>query len=135
MGVKYRENHVGVLNEISFFMDEFSINSIVGYLRIEGSSDNFVNSVEVLAEVGEEVHEGWNYYKLVNEETGEEPKYQYYRLKSNSTASGCNRIGEIHYFGHEVIDDESDSYQCAIELVELTADASGQVSETKTSLG
>ena len=63
------------------------------------------------------------------------PKYRYYRLFSNATASGCDDIGEIHYFGYEVIDDEQDSYQCAIELVELTTEADGQISETKTGLG
>lgn len=109
--------------------------NISGGLRIEGSSDNFDADIEILAEVGEEVHEGWNYYDLTDEETGELPKYAYYRLKSNMTASGCDSIGEVRYFGYEVIDDDETSFECPIELVEITTDADGAAVETKTDLG
>ena len=51
--------------------------------------------------MSEEAHEGWNYYDL----TVLEPKYQYYRLISSAPSGGLDSIGEIRYFGYEVIDD------------------------------
>lgn len=72
----------------------------------------------LLETIGEEIHEGWNFYPLVDPNTNDTPKYQYYRLKSSSSGAGCTGIGEIRYYGYEVIDDESETYQCAIELVE-----------------
>ena len=55
---------------------------------------------------------------------------------SNAEAYGCDSIGEIHYMGYEVINDENTSYDCPIELVELTRDSQGTVvSENKTNLG
>lgn len=64
VGIKFPTNYVGVLNEISFFLDEFNQDKIVDYLTIEASTDNFVESIELLVEVSEEAHEGWNYYDL-----------------------------------------------------------------------
>lgn len=131
VGIQFPNGYVGVVNEVSFFLDEFDVDFIVDKLFIEASSDNFVDSIETLIEVAEEAHEGWNYYSV--EELA--PKFQYYRLRSNASSNGCNSIGEIHYFGFEVIDDENDSYECPIELVQYVEDTLMQVvEEQKTSL-
>ena len=125
VGIQFPTDYVGIVNEISFFLDEFSTNHIVDKLHIEASNDNFVDvdSIELLAIVSEEAHEGWNYYDL----SDLAPQYAYYRLRSNHTG-GCEDIGEIHYMGYEVINDDSDTYDCKVEHVDLTSD-------TKTDLG
>ena len=64
VGIKFPQNYVGVVNEISFFLDEFPQANIIDQLIIEASTDNFVESNEELVIVSEEVHEGWNYYDL-----------------------------------------------------------------------
>jgi len=77
----------------------------------------------LLVEVSDEVHEGWNYYDL----SDIDHSYQYFRIRSNATNDGCNSIGEIHYMGFEVIDDDSDTYECKIEHVQLVTDSEGVV--------
>ena len=52
-------------------------------------------------------------------------------MRSFAPYSGCDGIGEIHFIGYEVIDDDSSAYECKVELVEIGEDAS----ETKTDLG
>lgn len=64
------------------------------------------------------MHEGWNYFELVDPTTDLAPKYQYYRLVSSAANAGCTGLGEIRYFGYEVIDDTQLEYNCEIELVE-----------------
>lgn len=104
----------------------------MNHLKIEASTDNFgsSSSTELLVEVSEEVHEGWNYYDL----SDLSHEFQYFRIRSTANWSGCNSIGEIHYMGYEVINDDNDTYQCKIEHVELTTDSDGRVTETKTDL-
>ena len=65
--------------------------------------------------VGEEAHEGWNNYDLSKLDSGV-PKYSAYRLFS-SAFKGCDDIGEVRFIGHEVILDDSDTYECDVELV------------------
>ena len=102
---------------------------------IEASTDNFVSSTVELVHVSEELHEGWNYYDLTEYTSDSSTaKYQYYRMRSNATEKGCDAIGEIHFFGHEVIADTNDAYSCNIELVEFSTDANGDTVETKTDL-
>ena len=124
VGIKFPLGYVGAMNEISFFLDEFYSGHIVNKLVIQASSDNFVESIETLIEVSEEAHEGWNYYDLTEVD---QPRFQYYRLKSNATSSGCDGIGEIHYFGYEVIDDENDSYTCDVKLVQTSTNLDGEI--------
>lgn len=64
VGVKFPDNYVGIVNEISFFLDEFDPSMIVDSLFIEASTDNFNSSIEQLVAVSIEAHEGWNYYDL-----------------------------------------------------------------------
>jgi hypothetical protein len=133
VGIEFPAGHVGVLNEIRFFLDAFSREKIVDNLVIEGSSDKFAKNVVTLATISEEAREGWNEYDL--SESAEPAKYQSYRLRSTATSSGCNGIGEIQYLGYEVIDDESDSYSCKIELVDTRVDEAGAEHVTKQDLG
>lgn len=128
-GIQFATGYVGIVNEISFFLDEFEADIVIDHLLIQASSDNFVSSVETLATVSEEVHEGWNYYDLTEGGTKDPAKYRYYRLSSD-VFKGCNSIGEIHYIGYEVIDDEQDTYTCDIDFVYFTTDAEGVVTET-----
>ena len=122
---------MGAVNEISFFLDAFDVNTIYDHLFIEASSDNFDTSIELLVEVSEEVHEGWNYYSVEDLD----PKYQYYRLRSDSASYGCDAIGEIHYFGFEVINDDNDVCHCPVQLVQYVEDPLTQMMvEQKTSL-
>ena len=115
VGIQFPTGYVGAVNEVSFFLDEFNRETIVDHLFIEASTDNFVSSVVGLDAVSEEAHEGWNYYDLtVN---GQPAKYQYYRIRSDASDKGCNDIGEINFFGFEVIEDQNDNYSCNIELV------------------
>ena len=81
IGARYSTGYVGVINEIAIFMDIFDSTTIVDQLIIEASSDNFATTVE-LTVIGEEIHEGWNYYELVDPNTDGTPKYQYYRVMS-----------------------------------------------------
>lgn len=63
--------------------------------------------------MSEEIHEGWN-YKTFN--SGQEPKYRFYRFFGNATGS-C-KVGEVAFRGVEVIDNTSSSYStCPIELI------------------
>ena len=134
VGIQMPTGYVGVVNEISFFLDEFDTGNIYDRLFIEASSDNFVDvdAIALLVAVSEEAHEGWNYYDLTGLETP--ARYQYYRLRSDVQGGGCDPIGEIHYIGYEVIDDENDTYDCNVELVEFGTDVDGVITETKTDL-
>lgn len=111
VGVQFADGFIGVLQELSFFLDYFNVNTIVDQLRFEASSDNFVSDIQEILVVGEEAHEGWNYYALNSTEV----RYPYYRLTS-AAAKGCDDIGEIRFIGHEVIDDENESFTCGAEI-------------------
>jgi hypothetical protein len=64
--------------------------------------------------VGEEAHEGWNYYDLSELDSGI-PYYNAYRLYSVAF-KGCDDIGEIRFIGHEVIVDNESQFECEAEL-------------------
>lgn len=131
VGIQFPTGYVGVLNEISFFLDEFSQGNIVDQLKIQASDDNFSSSIIDLVLVSEEAHEGWNYYSMsdLDDASITEVKHQYYRLYSG-VSSGCNAIGEIHFYGVEVIDDDNDTYDCDVTLIEYALDST----ETSTDL-
>lgn len=57
VGITLPEGYVGLVDEVSFFLNRREENRHPGHLFIEGSSDNFVTS-ETLATVKDEVHEG-----------------------------------------------------------------------------
>ena len=121
VGIEFSSGYLGVLNEVNFFLDYFDTDYIVNKLHVQASSDNFASDIIDLVIVGEDAHEGWNYFDMEDtvyfEENDEVPAFKYYRLYSNSTTKGCDDLGEIRWIGHEVIDNESDSYSCEVELV------------------
>lgn len=119
VGVQFASGYRGVLKEVSFFLNYFNVNKIVDNLVFQASSDNFASDVVDLQLVGEEAHEGWNYYDLVVNDTM--PSYQYYRLFS-PTAQGCDNIGELRIIGNEVLNNSDESYSCEVEVVTLFPD-------------
>ena len=92
--------------ELRFFMDYFPDSSTyAGNLVLQGSDYPFLypEYIEDLVVVGEEIHEGWNYYSLLNEETQMGPRYPYYRLY-NAVDNGCDGIGEVILRGLQLIE-------------------------------
>lgn len=61
--------------------------------------------------VGEEIHEGWNYYSYG---PGQELKYRYYRFFSLQVGS-CG-VGEVSLRGIEAINDNNSSYTCLAKI-------------------
>jgi hypothetical protein len=59
-GTAFRAGYVGVLNEVKYFMSRFTRNHFVNKLRFEASQDG--KTWTTIFTVGEEIHEGWNYY-------------------------------------------------------------------------
>jgi hypothetical protein len=129
IGIAFPTGYVGVVSEISFFLDEFKRDSIVDNLSIEGCYDE-EGDCEPLVEVSLEAHEGWNYYDFYD---GMLPMFPYYRLYSWDR--GCNNIGEVRFFGNEVIESFEESHECNIALVETTTDQDGTVTVNKQDLG
>lgn len=103
-GTSFKEGYVGVLREVKYFMNRFVRTNLVGKLQFQGSNDGV--SYTTIFTVGEEIHEGWNYY---NYQTGEEPKYRYFRFLGTAQKS-CVGVGEIAFRGFEVIDSNADTY-------------------------
>jgi hypothetical protein len=78
---------VGILEEVRFFIDYFSDKSIYnGNLKLQGASavSGETETWNDILTIGVEIHEGWNYYKLQDDDVFgsdyELPKYRYYRL-------------------------------------------------------
>ena len=62
---------------------------------------------------------GWNSYEVDELK----PKYKHYRLRSKRTDhAACDGISEIRFIGYEVIDDDSHSYSCPVELIKYVTD-------------
>ena len=114
IGIKFAKNYVGVVDELSFFLDYFDMAAINATLKFQGSNDAFVSEIIDLVVIGDEAHEGWNYYDM--KELSAIPKYSAYRL-FNENAKGCDDIGEIHFIGKEVLDITADDYVCEAEVV------------------
>ena len=64
IGIEFAPNYLGVLEEVNFFMGYFDVTLIVDQLHIQASSDNFNQDIVTLHIVGEEAHEGWNYFDM-----------------------------------------------------------------------
>ena len=56
------------------------------------------------------MHEGWNYYRFEKPE-----KFSSFRL-INANNNGLTDIGEIRFFGYEVIDSEELTHNCQIKV-------------------
>lgn len=112
-------------------MRKFLKTQFVGITKFQGSNDG--TTFTDIFTFGDEVHEGWNYYKY---DSGSELKYRHYRFYG-STSNSCI-IGEIGFKGIEVIDSSATSYSsCPIELIlngasPITLSGSITYSVTKT---
>jgi len=112
----YPVNHVGQAEQFKFFMDYFTSSSTYdGKLKLQGSNDNFVDEIDTLVTVGDEIHEGWNYYDI-EEETPGPHKYKSYRMYSGGS-SGCDKIGEVELYGSEVIDSTDTTEICTGNII------------------
>ncbi len=89
-------------------MNEFVRTDIIG-LQFLGSNDG--STYTNIFTVGEEVHEGWNYYEF--SKTGF-PKYRYYRFQG-SKVNSC-QVGEIKFMGYEGLNSATSTHECAPQL-------------------
>ena len=86
-------------------MSRFNKGNFIGKLKFQGSANG--STWTDIFVVGQEIHEGWNYY---NYPAGQELKYRYYRFYG--TTWGSCIVGEISLRGYEVIDSTADTYTC-----------------------
>ena len=120
-GMAFRGGFKGMLTELRFFMDWFPDGSKYhGNLVFQGADLPFGYpgaAVEDLVEVGEELHEGWNYYSLLADEDDIDsgPRYAYYRL-FNAVSDGCDDIGEVQMIGVQVINWTEDVLNCGVSI-------------------
>ena len=74
--IQYKENHVGVLDEVKFFVNEMVDKSpYVGSLVFQGSHDGL--EFTDLWTIDAAVHEGWNSHDF---EDGSQPAFNIYRF-------------------------------------------------------
>jgi hypothetical protein len=78
-------------------MPVFVKTNFVGKLAFQGSNDG--STYDTIFTVGNEIHEGWNYYSYRENNL----KYRYYKFQGNGVGS-C-RIGEMKFRGVETIAD------------------------------
>lgn len=98
--IQYKENHVGVLDEVKFFMNRLTNKTpFVDNLVFQGSDDGV--TFTDLWTITKSVHEGWN--SMDFEEN--RPSYNIYRFQG--AKSGSCRLGEIKLHGVESIDDDN----------------------------
>jgi IPT/TIG domain len=91
-------------------MSRFTKSNFVNKLRFEGAMTSSGPWTKIFT-VGQEIHEGWNYY---NYPEGQELKYRYYRFYGAGT--GACVVGEVSLRGFEVIDDINDNYSCTAQV-------------------
>lgn len=73
--IKYKDSHVGVLNEVKFFItDLVNKTPYVGNLIFQGSDDGL--AFTDLWTIDESVHEGWNTHDFVSDK----PSFNIYRF-------------------------------------------------------
>ena len=109
IGTAFKPNYLGVLTELGYFMNRFVKTDFVGNLVFQGSNDN-ITYTEIFT-VGEEIHEGWNYYTF---QAGEQNAFRYFRFFGSATKS-C-MLGEISFRGVEVINSTLATQVCTTQL-------------------
>ena len=108
--IQYKENHVGVLDEVKFFVNQLIDKSpFDGNFKFQGSDDGV--TFDDLWLINKSVHEGWN---SLDFEEDSRPSYNIYRFQG-ATAGSC-RVGEVRLHGVESIDSDADSHQCTPKL-------------------
>ena len=107
----FKENHVGVVSEVKFFINNLASKTpFVNNLKLQGSDDG--TTFTDLYTVGPEIHEGWN---MIDFEDGSLPSYHIYRFQG--TSSGSCRVGEVAFTGIEAINDDNSSYSCTPKVM------------------
>ena len=106
-GMNFDTNFVGVVSQVKFFMSTFVKSTYSGKLAFQYSSDGISYTTQFT--VGNEIHEGWNYYDLATP-----LKFRYYRFKGSGVGS-CN-VGEFVMIGQVAINNNANTYQCTPSL-------------------
>ena len=108
--IQYKEDHVGVLDEVKFFINEMTDKSpYVGGLVFQGSDDGVTFTDLWTVDAG--VHEGWNGHDF---EEGSHPSFNIYRFQGS--AQGACRVSEVKLHGVESIDSDEPSYTCTPKI-------------------
>ena len=97
--VQYKENHVGVLDEVKFFINRLVDKSPFEDNLVFQGSDDGVTFTDLWT-IDKSVHEGWNALDFEDDQ----PSYNIYRFQG-AIAGSC-RIGEVKLHGVESIDDD-----------------------------
>ena len=108
--IQYKENHVGVLDEVKFFVNKLLDKSPFSDNLVFQGSDDGVTFTDLWA-IDKSVHEGWNSHDFEEEQ----PSYNIYRFQGS--VSGSCRIGEVKLHGIESIDNDETSYSCTPKLI------------------
>mmetsp|Transcript_29262 Transcript_29262/g.28380 ORF Transcript_29262/g.28380 Transcript_29262/m.28380 type:complete len:196 (-) Transcript_29262:637-1224(-) len=95
---------------MKFFMNEFLKETFADKLALLASNDG--SSYTELLTVGEEIHEGWNYY---NYDGDEALNYRFYKLVGEEAGS-CN-VGEFALMGVEAIESDATTFSCSPKVV------------------
>jgi len=112
VGFSFKENHVGMLAQVRFFIKTIVRleNYVYPPLTLSGSNDNSTWSPLWTADMN--IHEGWNY---ISWETPDQyPKFRNYQF-SGSNAGACV-FTEIKFKGVETVDDSRSTLPCPIIL-------------------
>jgi hypothetical protein len=129
--MKFRTGHIGLLTQAKFFLNNIDKATYMYNLVFQGSND--MTTWTDIVRVGEEVHEGWNYYSWTDPAT--QPNYSGYRFLGNNT--GACLINEIKFQGTKTIDDNNNDYTCPAKLIidEVSQDLPNSVDykDSKTS--
>jgi hypothetical protein len=94
--IAYKANHVGVLDEAKFFVNNLLSKTPFIGMKFQGSNDG--TTFTDLWTIDEQVHEGWNSKDF---EAKSKPAFNIYRFQGKTTGS-C-RIGEVRLNGIESI--------------------------------
>jgi hypothetical protein len=127
-GTGFGSGFVGELYQVKFWMNRFVVSNYAGNLVFQGCNDK-INWVTLIT-VGNEIHEGWNYYYFQSSPL----KYRYYQFASSGPATN-QEIGEVQLYGAIVINDNNPSYTCksSINIGTSSWALSGSIMYTSTS--
>ena len=75
VGMSFKENYVGVLDQVKYFLGEGEKSVFIDNLVFQGSNDG-TNYADIFSADGD-AHEGWNYVEFSEEE---QPAFRFYRF-------------------------------------------------------
>ena len=97
VGMDFGADHVGMISQVKYFMQNFDKSKMVGVLRFQGSTDGELYSTLFVAD--DNIHEGWNYFSWDSEVYL--PAYRFFRFKG--TYVGSCKINEVKVIGVKTI--------------------------------